>query len=391
LQLVANYGIDPEITRQVNEANIFVVPCLNPDGYEFTRSSPAPAVRLWRKNRSPEKCTRSLWGGERCCGGVDLNRNFEFHWAETGSSVEPCSNIYAGSSSFSEPESQAVENFFRSQDMRGKIGAYLTLHTYGQLFIHPYSHATNTVPEDIADLRLTAMKATGRLAAKFGTKYQVGTGADIMSPASGGSDDWAKDQMKIKYVFLMELRPEDDVSHGFILNRRELIPLGVETVEAVKEVTNAMLAHRSNGNAMHAVARQKAIYREQQAARARARTAAPTTRFTNPTTPLQTTTTTVAQSTAPHTTTSVSTTTSTTTTTVRPPTTTTTVTTERPTTTTTTVTPLPSTTAVTRSAATVTVPSRPQTTRMPVVPTRRRPWLTYKPKLRPRPTTVTNR
>lgn len=30
--------------------------------------------------------------------------------------------------------------------------------------------------------------------------------------------------------------PLHTVSHGFILNRRELIPLGVETVEAVKEV-----------------------------------------------------------------------------------------------------------------------------------------------------------
>ncbi|KAF8366902.1 suro-1 [Pristionchus pacificus] len=384
-ELVANYGVDPEITRQINDANFFIVPCLNPDGYEFTRSSPAPAVRLWRKNRSPERCTRSLWGGERCCGGVDLNRNFDFHWAETGSSAEPCSNIYAGSSAFSEPESRAVEDFFRSSEMRGKIGAYLTLHTYGQLFIHPYSHATNTVPEDIADLRLTAMKATGRLAAKFGTKYQVGTGADIMSPASGGSDDWAKDQMKIKYVFLMELRPEDDVSHGFILNRRELIPLGVETVEAVKEVTNSMLAHRLNKDSMSAAARQKSIYREQQAARARARTS--TTMFTThrPTTTTTALPTTVSTRTTPRTATPVSTTT-----TSSPRTSAATV--SETTTTTTTVTPPPPTTTTTvtvrSGAATVTVPSRPQTTKMPVVPTRRRPWLTYKPKLRRLTTTV---
>lgn len=38
----------------------------------------------------------------------------------------------------------------------------------------------------------------------------TGLELSILAPASGGSDDWAKDQMKIKYVFLMELRPEDD-------------------------------------------------------------------------------------------------------------------------------------------------------------------------------------
>ena len=30
-----------------------------------------------------------------------------------------------------------------------------------------------------------------------------------VAPASGGSDDWAKDKQKIKYVFLMELRPRE--------------------------------------------------------------------------------------------------------------------------------------------------------------------------------------
>lgn len=80
-QLISGYGKDDEITRYIDLLDFYIIPCLNPDGYEYTRSSPLPPVRLWRKNRSPAICQQTVWGGEKCCQGVDLNRNFEFHWA----------------------------------------------------------------------------------------------------------------------------------------------------------------------------------------------------------------------------------------------------------------------------------------------------------------------
>ncbi len=42
-----------------------------------------------------------------------------------------------------------------------------------------------------------------------GTNYLVGSGADTLYPASGGSEDWAKEQAKIKFVYLLELRPDE--------------------------------------------------------------------------------------------------------------------------------------------------------------------------------------
>ncbi|VDM61390.1 unnamed protein product [Angiostrongylus costaricensis] len=232
-QLVSGYGKDDTITHYVNSLNFYVMPCLNPDGYEFTRSSPNPSVRLWRKNRSPEKCHRSLWGGEKCCKGVDLNRNFKFHWAESGSSFEPCSNIYHGDHVFSEPESRAVRDFLNTDELRGKVDGFITLHSYAQLWIYPYSHAQQNYPKDISELRRTARRAINRLHRQYGTEYRMGTGADVLSPASGGSDDWAKSN-GIKYVYLVELRPQYELSNGFILHKKELIPTAVETFEGVK-------------------------------------------------------------------------------------------------------------------------------------------------------------
>ncbi|KAK0424808.1 hypothetical protein QR680_008865 [Steinernema hermaphroditum] len=240
-QLVAGYGNDPQITDYVDSLNFFIVPNLNPDGYEYTRESSRPEVRLWRKNRSPEQCVKSLWGGLRCCQGVDLNRNFDFHWSETGSTDNPCSNLYHGSNVFSEPEARAVKDFLTSPEMTDKVDAFITLHTYAQLWIHPFSHEIGQYTRDYHELHGLAVKAAKRLESVYGTHFKVGTGADLLSPAAGGSDDWAKGTMGIKYVYLLELRPELEVSRGFILHKSELIPTGVETLEAVKEVIRGVL------------------------------------------------------------------------------------------------------------------------------------------------------
>src|SRR5690348_2010969 len=42
----------------VDQIDWLIVPLLNPDGYEYSRSSPDPEIRLWRKNRSPLQCTQ---------------------------------------------------------------------------------------------------------------------------------------------------------------------------------------------------------------------------------------------------------------------------------------------------------------------------------------------
>ena len=87
-QLLTEYATNATIKRYVDTLNFYIVPVLNPDGYKYTWSSPDPRKRMWRKNRN-------LQGGRRSndCFGIDLNRNFDFHWGETGSSTNPCSEV----------------------------------------------------------------------------------------------------------------------------------------------------------------------------------------------------------------------------------------------------------------------------------------------------------
>lgn len=151
-QLISQYGHDPQITSYVDTLNFYIVPVANPDGYEYSRSGVTPQTRFWRKNRGKQICSKDRWYRERCCGGVDLNRNFDFHWGETGSSTNLCSEIYQGSKPFSEPETRAIRDKLLSPEMLGKVDAFITLHTYSQMWIHPYNHQRHAFPNDVRDL-----------------------------------------------------------------------------------------------------------------------------------------------------------------------------------------------------------------------------------------------
>ena len=63
---IVNELVEKNSSEFLDNLNIHILPCANPDGYEFSINS----ERLWRKNRSNNK-------GSKCIG-VDLNRNWDF-------------------------------------------------------------------------------------------------------------------------------------------------------------------------------------------------------------------------------------------------------------------------------------------------------------------------
>jgi murein tripeptide amidase MpaA len=94
----------------VENLNVVVFPCVNPDGRAFDQQYDV----LWRKNRNP---AQSNGIAQRV--GVDLNRNHSFLWdfhtkfspqanPATLASDDPASDIYHGSAPDSEPETRNV-------------------------------------------------------------------------------------------------------------------------------------------------------------------------------------------------------------------------------------------------------------------------------------------
>ncbi|XP_060823918.1 carboxypeptidase B-like isoform X2 [Bombus pascuorum] len=206
------------------EADYYILPVVNPDGYEhtFTRD------RLWRKNR--RRSVGSL------CTGVDLNRNFGYRWGGLGTSKDPCREIYAGSGPFSEPETNAIRYFFEASAANFK--AYLTFHSYGQYILYPWGY-DKRVPPDYADLENVGRQVAAAMKKAGGANsvYTVGNSATTLYAASGGSDDWAKAILKMKYTYTIELK--DTGKYGFVLPAHYIIPTAKEALAAVMVVTEA--------------------------------------------------------------------------------------------------------------------------------------------------------
>ncbi|XP_062526625.1 carboxypeptidase A2 isoform X2 [Bombyx mori] len=228
-------GADLEVLKQ---ADFYIMPVLNPDGYEHSHTHD----RLWSKtrSRSPDHSDDYFVGwfpwnwGQVECVGVDADRNWDYHWGEKDSSTDPCSDNYAGPHPFSEPETRAVSEFLAEH--RGQIKVFISLHAYTQAWLVPSSQAHAPFADDGILMEMGKL-ATTALSDLFGTKYQLGTVADLRQPASGMSHDWAKARAGIKFSYHVDLR-DSFGPYGFLLPGSQIVSTARETWQAVKAIVD---------------------------------------------------------------------------------------------------------------------------------------------------------
>ena len=67
-------------------------------------------------------------------------------------------------------------------------------------------------------------------------------------PASGGADDWAKTGGSVKYSYLIELRPSEQVWDGFMLDESQIIPTARETFEGIMKVADTVIREYSTAS-----------------------------------------------------------------------------------------------------------------------------------------------
>merc|ERR1712135_27905 len=155
--------------------------------------------------------------------GSDPNRNFDADWAGPGASSSPCSETYYGPSLASEPLTQYLTKYI--DDNNGNVKAYVTFHSYGQVFIFPYSYAYESAANFDEHNDLAAASAAA-IQAVHGKAYTYGPGWESMYLAAGGSDDMSYDHGS-KLAFTIELR--DQGRYGFLLPENQIQPSCEET------------------------------------------------------------------------------------------------------------------------------------------------------------------
>jgi len=205
----------------------YIMPMVNPDGYQYSYHKD----RFWRK-------TRSQHPGMAPYYGVDVNRNWDYQWMMgDASSNLSSSEIYAGPEPHSEPEVKAIAEFLLNNT---DIEVYISLHSYGQMWLHAWWSADQS-KSDIEEQYVLGLKATQAINRTSGKLYILGAPGKLVYAASGCSQDWAMAVAGIQYAYTVELRPTWELgAHGmmgFMLSPSEIVETGNEMFAAVLEVS----------------------------------------------------------------------------------------------------------------------------------------------------------
>ena len=140
-QLVENYGSDPQVTLVVDSYDIYIVPMINVDGNTYDQRSNA--------------------------NGVDLNRNYPFHWNG------------AGSGPASEPEVASNVGFFEAHDFE----LYISMHTGIEMFLTPWGYTADNTPD--VEMYTSLAQELENL-----TGFESGPAGQILYAAQGTSLDY---------------------------------------------------------------------------------------------------------------------------------------------------------------------------------------------------------
>ena len=217
LSLAEDYGTDPIATYLVDERELYFVPVVNPDGYEYNFQTNPGGGGLWRKNR------RSNGGGSY---GVDLNRNYPEQWGydDIGSSPNPDSESYRGTSPASEPEVAAMVAFMAARDFK----TALSIHTYGGWWLSPYGY------EELYPANWSEFEELGDLVTEFNS-YVHGPASVVLYTANGYTidQDFA---VHGTYSWAPEIGGQSD---GFWPVQSRIVPLAEENRIALQRTALA--------------------------------------------------------------------------------------------------------------------------------------------------------
>jgi hypothetical protein len=155
--LCTGYETDSRIRRWLDELEIWFVPVVNPDGYKYIHDNDL-GFPWWRKNLRDNDGDGVF---NPLVDGVDLNRNYDFNWADGGDG-HPGSWFYRGKKSFSENEASAIKRLA----IRENFVIGISYHSYGEAVLYPWGNFAEPPDRDLIldiaqNLSLRIRRASG--------------------------------------------------------------------------------------------------------------------------------------------------------------------------------------------------------------------------------------
>lgn len=164
---------------------------------------------------------------------MDGNRNFDFVWNTVGSSINPCTNIYAGPSAFSEIETRVVRDILHEHLARTAL--YLTIHSFGSMILYPWGH-DGSLSQNALGLHtvgVAMVDAIQRKALPNFPNYVVGNSALVIGyHIAGSSEDYAH-YIGVPLSYTYELPGFSSTGNGFHLAPEYIDQVVRETWEGI--------------------------------------------------------------------------------------------------------------------------------------------------------------
>lgn len=181
--LAQNYGTNEAVTNLVNNREIYIVPCTNPDGYVYNEVNDPSGGGMQRKNR------RNVGSDITGQKGVDLNRNYGVDWADCAGASSSCGSsntsmeTYWGASAFSEPETRAIRDLCYARNF---VAAF-DQHCSGPYYSLPFGRRSyHTMPA----LDQQFYKFVPALMGKYNGHRAGDSYATVQYEVAGGAKDW---------------------------------------------------------------------------------------------------------------------------------------------------------------------------------------------------------
>ena len=213
--LLENYNTNAEVKYLVDNLEMYFVPCVNPDGYNYNHVTNPNGGGMWRKNR------RDNLDGTF---GVDLNRNYGMFWAydDFGSSPNSNQDTYRGLSGFSEPETQMIKKFCDKHTFQ----LALNNHTYSNVLVQPYGYAGTAYTPDSLLFTDFGMRLTYCDGFTYGSALQT-----VGYNANGTSDDWMYGEQSSKPKIFAMTPEAGSTDDGFWPALSNITPIAENTLD----------------------------------------------------------------------------------------------------------------------------------------------------------------
>lgn len=187
--LCEQYATNNSIKELVNNREIFIMPCFNPDGYEYNRAQNPNGGGSWRKNRNPTGSGNY---------GVDLNRNWGVDWGNCSAPIQgsasscgsstKSSDTYYGTAAFSENETQALRAFAKTRNFKTAFDQ----HAFGPYYSLPFGRQSlhNSPSTDMSPKDSNFYKVIPALMGTFNGMRAADSYDALGYEVAGGFKDW---------------------------------------------------------------------------------------------------------------------------------------------------------------------------------------------------------